>query len=184
MIEFIDRILQKIGNSINSLKQVKPTQRQWKDLASVKDIVIVSDVTPEETENAIVSLRSELKKICPDAKVLMISYYDKKIRSDANNFVSNQGIAEYFTDDDFNFVYKLKSESLKQYLAADYDMAIMIAKGQKTYVPFIFQYVRAALRIGNKATNDGNMNFVINADHKSTVETNKEIIKYLKMFFS
>jgi len=184
MFEFVDRLLQKIGNSLNELKLVKPTQRKWKDLASVRDIVIVSDVTPEETETAITNLRIELKKLCPESKVLMISYYDKKIRPNANNFVSNQDIAEYFTDDDFNAFYKIKSESLRQYLAADYDMAIMIAKGNKKYVPYIFQYVRAALRIGNKATNDGNMNFIINADCRTTGDTNKEIIKYLKMFFA
>ncbi|MCQ2228546.1 MAG: hypothetical protein MJZ13_02230 [Bacteroidales bacterium] len=184
MFEFADKLLQKIGNSLNELKSVKPTQRVWKDLMTVRDIVIISDVTPEETETAITNLRIELKKICPSAKVLMISYYDKKVRPDANNFVSNQDIAEYFTDEDFNVFYKIKSNSLKQYLKADYDMAIMIAKGKKKYVPYIFQYIRAALRIGNKSTDNGNMNFIINADCRTTSDTNKEIIKYLKMFFS
>ncbi len=114
----------------------------------------------------------------------MISYYDKKIRTDVNNFVSNQGIVEYFTDDDFSFFYKIKSDSLKNYLSADYDMAIMIAKGQKPYLPYTFRYVRAALRIGNKATNDDKMNFIIDAVTRTPDDLNKEILKYLKMFFS
>lgn len=184
MFEFIDNIRQQIGNRLNKLKNVRPSQKQWKDLTSVQNIVIVSDITPQETEKAIVNLRTELKKLCPNSKVMMISYYDKKIRTDANNFVSNQGIVEYFTDDDISFFYKINSESLKDYLAVDYDMAIMIAKGEKKYLPYVFQYVRAALRIGNKATNDGQMNFVINAITRTTDELNKEIIKYLKMFFS
>lgn len=184
MFEFINNIRQSIGDRLNKLRNVRPTQKQWKNLAAVQNIVIVSDITPQETESAIINLRGELKKLCPNAKVLMISYYDKKIRTDANNFVSNQGIVEYFTDDDFSFLYKITSESLKEYLQADYDMAIMIAKGEKPYLPYVFRYIRAALRIGNKATNDGRMNFIINVVTRTTEELNKEILKYLRMFFS
>lgn len=184
MLETINHIRQQIGDKLNKLSSVSPSKKQWKDLASVQNIVIVSDITPPETEKAIVNLRSELKKICPNSKVMMISYYDKKIRTDVNNFVSNQGIVEYFTDDDFSFFYKIKSDSLKNYLSADYDMAIMIAKGQKPYLPYTFRYVRAALRIGNKATNDDKMNFIIDAVTRTPDDLNKEILKYLKMFFS
>ena len=184
MFEIINKIRQQIGDKFNKLKNVRPSQKQWKNLDSVQNIVIVSDITPIETEKAIVSLRGELKKICPNSKVMMISYYDKKVRTDINNFVSNQGIVEYFTDDDISFFYKITSDSLKSYLSDDYDMAIMIAKGEKPYLPYIFRYVRAALRIGNKVTNDGKMNFVINTITRNPDDLNKEILKYLKMFFS
>lgn len=183
-MEYINKLLQKIGDSLNGLKKIKPTQKTWTNLANVKNVVILSDVTDKETATAIVNLRSELRKLCPDAKVVMLSYYDKKVCTEVNNFVSNQGIVEYFTNDDFSFYYKIESESLKTYLDEDYDMAIMIAQGSKKYVPYIFRYIRAALRIGNKSTNNCLMNFVINADTRTLADTNKEIIKYLQMFFS
>lgn len=183
-MEFIDKIRQSIGNKLNDFKLVKPSQRKWTDLKSVNDIVLVSDVTSEDMEEATVNLRSELKQLCPNAKVLMLSYYDKKIRTDANNFVSNEGISEFITDDDFNYFYKMNSDSLKMYIKRDYDMAILLSKGEKKYISYVFQYIRAALRIGNKKTNDGKMNFVIDADNRmSAQEINREIIKYLKMFF-
>lgn len=182
MFDFLRNTRQKIGCKLNKLDSMRTCRRQWKHVEDTRDIVIISDITSEDAEQAVSNLRAELKKLCPLAKITTLNYFDKKVRSDANRFISADN-SEYFSDDNFNWFYKIKSETLINHLKSDYDMAILISKGDKPYIPFIFQFASAKLLIGNKATNDSRMNFVIDATHRSLVQTNAEIIKYLKMFF-
>ena len=172
---------QKIGHWLNERRESVTVQGFKGKLSSVSTMLICADVDTDEQRDALNLLKSQMKNLCPSAKLTIVCCHQKS--SGEDNFISGDGTL-YVSEDDLSFWFKFRNKSLAEILASEYDMAIILPEQNDIILNFIADYVHSGLRVGrdNCGTADY-LNFKI-ADNSNIKSFIPKLLKNLQMVFS
>lgn len=147
----------------------------------MRSILIVSDVSRAEQIAAQNELRKNISKISPSAKVVSVNYHDKT--TNPTTLISDKNV-EYFTAEDFTFFFRIRNEKLKEYLASEYDMALILCNEQQTHINFIAPYIRSQIKIGQRNIGEKYLNIMLDTQSQSTAELGKTMVENIKMLLT
>lgn len=161
MINFAINLRQKIGHMLNELAKVRQPEGFRGPLDAKTSILVLMLMESADDQTALTQLKKRLKELCPKASQKYLCFYQKTEEGD--NFISNSEV-EFFTEDDFNPLFKFKSQRLKEFLSATYDIGIVLTVADNLFVDYTAHYMRCSLRIGGRQSQlfaDGTLNFIV-----------------------
>ncbi len=177
---FLQKLRTLIGHNINGRKRVKPCLLPNKKLVEISKILVVADMTENDSTAAINNLKQKAKQLCPKADITFICFYLPNAHKET--LISYNG-CEYITPKDFSFFFKIRNENLRNYISREYDMAMFLASTNNPYLEFVNAYIRARLKVGRRSNDNGQFNFMIDSATNNMLQLTNDIIGNLKMVF-
>ncbi len=151
----------KIGDWLNGFSTMRRSTSFSGALSSKSKILILSEIATEEDKSLVSAAKKQFRDMCPKAEVDIVCHCPKDVAGCA--LISDKG-EEYFTDKDMSFLFKIKSQSLKECLASKHDILILLADDKAQTLNYIAKYANADLRVGRAGTildKSGVLNFVV-----------------------
>lgn len=183
MLQFALGLRQKIGHWLNGRKVAQPHSFSG-HVADKKSVLVVCDLGDDQGRQSVSTLKGEIKRLCPAAKVNIACCYSKDGKS-ASNLISDEGVC-YFSEDRLSFFFKFKDTDLLSFLQQGYDIAVFLNTPGNVVADFASMYVSAGLRVGfanSELDKVGMLNFCVSetAGRRATI---KDVVESLKMVFA
>ena len=158
---FCENIRIKIGHYLNGLNKIKETTIENRTPSEVKSILILSDVAIPNSQQGISVLKKGLKEMCPKTDFTIIQFNSKK-NGEGETMISDTN-KEFVSEEDFSFFFKIKNQTVKNYLANQYDIVVLLTTTKQLYVDFMMKYTRGNLLIGKRDLSD-KLNFIVDSE--------------------
>ncbi|MCF0191296.1 MAG: hypothetical protein HUJ96_08545 [Marinilabiliaceae bacterium] len=181
MANWISNFRRWVGNSLNHLGHTGKCSLSLSPLKEMKSILILSTAEDSMHIDAMNVMRTKLMKLCPSAKVTALLYYTKQKNEEAH---ISAGDIQYYTNEEFSFFFKIKSDVIIDCFSNEYDVIIVSETTYNKYIDFILPYLRSVLKIGSQSAYCDKLNIMINSNASDISQFNTDTLNTFEMLFN
>lgn len=178
---FCENIRIKIGHYLNGLSKIKNKQIENKKPSEVTRVLILSDMSMLNNQQGISTLKKTFKDICPKISFTEI-HFNSKVTPESETLISDKN-REYFSEEDFSFFFKIRNQTVMEYLQNDYDIVFLLTAENHVYIDFLFQYAKGSLFMGRSGLSE-RLNFIVDIKTNDIKALSDAICKNYKMIFA
>lgn len=183
MLQFALGLRQKIGHWLNGLKPVQLHGFSG-PISAKESVLILCSLGNEQDKQSMALVKSEMRRLCPDASINIACCYNKGSES-AYNLISDEDV-RFFSEDRFSFFFRFKDIDLMRFLQRKRDIAVFLIRSDDEIANFASSYVIADLRVGiakSELDSAGFLNLCVSLESGKNGAI-ADIVGTLKMLFA
>lgn len=177
------RIRKRIGARLLKQRLVFERKMQLKPLADIRSALIVADISNDGNDAAVRTLKNDLKRICPNARVDIFCYYDVHSRQDTSKLISDQS-TEYLSSNGLNFFFLPKDRNVVDNLAKIRDISFALIDDADSPLILLNKAINSSLRIGPRGLDDENFDIMVEVPNGDMFTLVKQIAHYIEIIKS